>query len=162
MTNTVILFSLAALAVASGLAGMVLPGIPGPPLLFLGLLLAAWAENFEYVGAWTLTLLGILAGLAYAIDFIAGSVGARKFGASKRAMTGAAIGAVIGIFFGLPGLLLGPFLGAVIGEIASRNTVAQAGKAGFGATLGIAVGVAVKVAFAVSMIAIFLLARFLS
>ena len=64
-----LLFTFGALLVLMGLAGMLLPIIPGPPLLFFGLVLAAWAEEFAYVGFWSLAVLGILAGLAYLVDF---------------------------------------------------------------------------------------------
>ena len=73
-----------AFLVGLGLVGLILPGLPGAPLILLGLILGAWAENFAYVGVWTLLLLTILAGLTYAVDFWATIFGARKFGASKR------------------------------------------------------------------------------
>jgi len=156
---TIILWILAGLLVLSGLAGLLLPALPGPPLLFAGLLCAAWAEDFAYVGWRTLTLLGGLALLAVAADFIAGAFGARHFGASTRAMAGAAIGAIIGLFFGLPGLLLGPFLGALVGEFTARADLRAASRAGIGAVVGLAVGTAAKMALAVAMIGLFLAVR---
>jgi uncharacterized protein YqgC (DUF456 family) len=93
-----VLWFLVVILVLSGLAGMILPALPGPPLLFAGLLCAAWAEDFAYVGWRTLILLGGMTVLAVAADFIAGAFGARRFGASTRAMAGAAIGALIGLF----------------------------------------------------------------
>ena len=96
---TIFLWIVAGLLVASGLAGLLLPALPGPPLIFAGLLCAAWAEDFVYVGWRTLTMLGGLALLAVAADFVAGAFGAKHFGASTKAMVGAAIGALIGLFF---------------------------------------------------------------
>jgi hypothetical protein len=154
-----VLWSLAVLLVLSGIAGMILPALPGSPLLFAGLVCAAWAEDFAYVGWRTLTLLGGLAVLAWLADFIAGAFGAKRFGASNRAMVGAAIGAVVGMFFGIPGLLLGPFIGAMAGELTARSDLRAASRAGVGAFLGLVLGTAAKMALAFAMIGIFLAVR---
>ena len=150
-----------AFLVGLGLVGLILPGLPGAPLILLGLILGAWAENFAYVGLWTLLLLTILAGLTYAVDFWATIFGARKFGASKRAIIGALFGVVAGLFLGLPGVIFGPFIGAVIGELSARRDLQQATRAGIGATLGLAIGSALKLALALAMIGIFAVVRFL-
>jgi hypothetical protein len=157
----VLLWLAAILLVAAGIAGLVLPGLPGAALILGGLVLAAWIEDFAFVGTLTLALLAVLALLTYAVDFLAGILGARHFGASPRAMMGAMIGAVVGIFFGLPGLLLGPFVGAALGEFSARRGMVAAGKAGIGATLGLVIGAAAKLALAFSMLAVFAAARFL-
>jgi uncharacterized protein YqgC (DUF456 family) len=161
MDTTILLWLLAAVLVVAGLAGLLLPVLPGPPLLFAGLLVAAWAEDFAYVGVGTLTLLAVLALLTYLVDFVATALGAKKFGASKRAVVGAALGALVGLFFGLPGILLGPFIGAVIGELTAQRGLGDAGRAGVGATIGLILGVAGKLAIAVSMLGLFAMARFL-
>jgi uncharacterized protein YqgC (DUF456 family) len=154
-------YLLATLLVLAGLAGLILPALPGSPLIFAGLFVAAWAEDFTYVGLGTLIVLAVLAVLTYAIDFWATMFGARRFGASKRAVIGALIGAIVGLFLGLPGVIFGPFIGAVIGELSARRGLQDAARAGFGATIGLAIGVAVKMAVAFSMIGIFIFARFL-
>jgi uncharacterized protein YqgC (DUF456 family) len=159
MDATVLLWLLAAVLVLAGLLGLLLPVLPGPPLLFAGLLVAAWAEDFAYVGAGTLTVLAALALLSYAVDFAATALGAKRFGASKRAVVGAAVGAIVGLFFGLPGVLFGPFIGAVIGELTAQSGLGDAGRAGLGATLGLVLGVAGKLALAFSMLGLFALAR---
>lgn len=155
---TVLLWVLAALLVITGMAGLVLPGIPGAAVLFAGLVLAAWAEDFVFVGGGTLAILAVLVVLTYVVDFGAGILGARQFGASRRAM----LGAMLGIFFGLPGLLLGPFVGAAVEEFSTQRSLGAAGKAGIGATLGLALGVAAKLALAFAMLAIFAAARFMT
>jgi len=158
--GTASLFVLAALLVAVGFAGLVLPGLPGAPLVFCGLVLAAWAEGFAYVGAGTLLVLALLTAATFAVDFAASAFGARRFGASPRAIAGAALGGLVGLFFGLPGLVVGPFAGAVAGELSARRSLQQAGRAGLGATLGLALGLAAKVALAGSMLAVFAFDRF--
>ncbi|AHE97595.1 DUF456 domain-containing protein [Thioalkalivibrio paradoxus] len=158
---TLLTWLLAALLVIAGIAGLVLPALPGPLLLFAGLWTAAWAEGFAYVGMKTLIALGVMAALASLADFIAGAFGARRYGASPRSVAGAAIGAVVGLFFGLAGLLLGPFIGAVLGELSARRDLLAAGRAGWGATIGLVLGTAAKVALGFMMLALFLTVRFL-
>ena len=161
METQILLWLLAALLIAIGVAGLILPAVPGIPLVYAGLVLLAWADNFAYVGWITLTLLGVLALLSYGIDFLTTALGAKRFGASPRAMVGAALGAVIGLFFGLPGLLLGPFVGAVIAEFTLRGSARAAAQAGVGATIGLLFGALLKVALAFTMIGVFILDRLL-
>jgi uncharacterized protein YqgC (DUF456 family) len=157
---TVLTWIIAILLVAAGLAGLVLPALPGPLLLFAGLFLAAWAEQFVHVGTWTLVVLAVMAALALLADFVAGAFGAKRYGASPRSVAGAALGAVVGIFFGLPGLLLGPFIGALLGELSARRDLAAAGRAGWGATIGLVLGTAAKLALGFAMVGLFLVVRF--
>lgn len=161
MDTTILLWLLAGVLALVGVLGLLLPGLPGAPLLFAGLLVAAWTEDFAYVGVWSLTLIAVLALLTYVVDFAATALGAKKFGASKRAVIGAALGGLVGLFFGLPGILLGPFIGAVVGELTAQRALRDAGRAGFGATLGLAFGLAAKMALAISMLGVFALARWL-
>jgi len=156
-----LLWLLAAVLTLIGLAGLALPAIPGAPVLFFGLLVAAWTEDFVHVGAGTLTALGIMAALTYVLDFVASALGARRYGASGRAIAGAALGALVGIFFGIPGILLGPFVGAVIGELTVRADVRGAARAGFGAFVGLVLATAGKLALGFTMVGVFLLVRFL-
>lgn len=162
MESGVILFwVLAVFLTAAGLAGLVLPVLPGPPMIFAGLVLAAWAEGFAHVGHAAIAIMAVLAAAASLIDFLAGVLGARHFGASRKAMAGALVGVVIGLFFGIPGIVFGPFIGAVIGELAARKPFRAAGLAGVGAWLGMVIGAAAKVALGALMIGVFLVARFL-
>lgn len=156
---TIGLLVVAGILIVIGALGLVLPALPGAPLIFLGGLLAGWAEDFMYVGFGTLTALGILSGLAIAVDFIASAFGVKRFGASPRAITGAMIGAFVGIFFGLIGILIGPFVGAMLGELSVRNDLAAAGRAGVGAALGLAIGTAAKLAIAIAMVGLILIMR---
>ena len=156
----IMLWLVAALLIIVGLAGLVLPAMPGPPILLGGLVTAAWIEDFTYVGLGTLTLLAILAALTYAIDFIAGALGASRFGASPRAAWGAVIGGLLGIMLGPIGILVGPFFGALLGEISMQRSLKEASRAGLGATIGLVVGTALKLALAFAMLGIFALKRF--
>jgi uncharacterized protein YqgC (DUF456 family) len=159
--GTVILWIFAVICVIAGLAGLILPALPGQLLIFIGLLLAAWAEDFAYVGAVTLAILAALMILAYILDFIAGAFGAKHFGASRMAALGAVLGAIVGIFFGFIGVLIGPFIGAFVGELMVQSKFESAGRAGIGAWIGLVLGTAAKVALGFSMLGIYLLARFI-
>lgn len=158
---TLLIWLSVTLLIVAGLAGLVLPALPGPLLLFAGLWMAAWAEDFTFVGLTTLIVLGVLALLASLADFVAGAFGARRYGASARSIWGAAWGSVIGLFLGLPGILLGPFIGAAIGELSTQRNMAAAARAGWGATIGIALGIAAKLALGFTMLGVFLMVRFL-
>jgi uncharacterized protein YqgC (DUF456 family) len=154
MEPTVLLI-LAVILVLLGLAGTVLPILPGVALVFAGLFVAAWAEDFQRVGAVGLSIIGVLALLSLAADFIASLLGAKRVGASPLALAGAAIGGIVGIFFGIVGVFVGPFIGAVAGEYVARGRLAQAGKVGVGTWIGLLVAAVAKVAIAFLMIGTF-------
>lgn len=153
---TAVLWVLSLLAVALGIAGTVIPALPGAPLVFGGLLLAAWADGFQKVGLPTLSVLALLTAASVGIDFAAASLGATRVGASRQAVIGAAVGTIAGLFFGLPGLVVGPFAGAVIGEYLARRNIVQAGKAGLGSWLGFVFGTFAKLVIAFLMVGIFI------
>ena len=159
--QSIILWIISAILTVTGLAGLLLPVVPGAPLLFLGLLFGAWAEDFQYIGIWTLLILAIMAALTYLVEFAASVFGVKKYGGSRRAMTGAVLGGIVGIFLGIPGILFGPFIGAVAGELSMQRSLDEAGRAGFGTVVGLAIGVAGKLAIGIAMIGLFLLIRFI-
>lgn len=154
----ILLWALAAIMVGIGLAGTLLPALPGAPLVFCGLLLAAWIGDFQRIGWPTLTILAILTAFAIAVDFIATLLGAKRVGASKLALLGAAVGSIVGIFFGLVGIFVLPFIGAVIGELIERKGMQQAAKVGLATWLGILFGALAKLALALTMIGVFVIA----
>ncbi|GHD68808.1 DUF456 domain-containing protein [Jeongeupia chitinilytica] len=151
---------LAAALVLVGLAGTLLPMLPGTPLIFGGMLLAAWAEGFSRIGWPTLLVLGILLALSIVLDFVAGALGAKRVGASSQAVWGSMIGAVLGIAGGLVGLIVGPFIGAAVGEYLARRDVARAGKVGVATWIGLLIGAIAKVAVALAMLGVFVFAWF--
>lgn len=157
MDWTILWWILAGLIVIAGLVGTVVPALPGIPMMWAGLVLAAWITDFEPVGWGTLGILGVLTVLSVVIDFVAGAFGAQRLGASPRAFWGATLGAVIGIFFGLVGIILGPFIGAVAAELAEGRGAHQAGRSGYGVWVGVILGTAAKLAIAFVMLGIFLM-----
>jgi uncharacterized protein YqgC (DUF456 family) len=148
----VLYWMLAIVLVLVGLAGAVIPVLPGLPFVFIGLWLAAWIDQYRYVGMFTLILLGVLLAIGLALDFIASSLGAKKVGASPQAVAGATFGTLVGLFFGLPGLLIGPFAGAVLGELHARRSLGQAAASGVGTWMGLLLGAIAKLVIGLMMI----------
>lgn len=158
MEPQTLLYLLAAALVVIGLVGTVLPALPGLPLVFAGLVLAAWIGDFQQVGIATLAVLGVLTALSFAVDFWATAHGARRVGASRKAMVGAVLGTFAGLLFMPVGLLVGPFVGALAGELLHGRKVRQAARVGFGTWLGIVLAVVLKLGLALAMLGIFALA----
>ena len=154
------LWLVAVVLVIFGLAGVVLPAVPGTVLIFAGLWLAAWGDHFTRFSAGTIVALGIVAAATYGVDMAMMALGMKRLGTSRRAMAGAAIGMTAGLFFGLPGLIVGPFAGAVLGELTAHGDLNRAGRAGIAAWIGFAIGTVVKVGLAFMMIGIFVAAWF--
>jgi len=147
--------AISAILVVLGVLGTVLPVLPGALLVFGGLFLAAWAQDFTRVGLWGLAVIFLLLMLAFAVDLLASLLGAKRLGASPKALIGAGIGGFVGVFFGLPGILLGPFIGAVAGELIARGGFAQAAKVGIGTWLGLLLAAVAKLVIAFLMIGTF-------
>ena len=155
---TAFLWAIAVLLVIVGAVGTVLPALPGVPLIFAGVLLAAWAEDFQRIGGWTLGVLAVLALIGLVVDYVAASMSAQRAGASRQGIIGAALGTVAGIFTGLVGLVFMPLVGAAIGEFIAHQDALRAGKVGVATWLGLLVGTAIKIAVAFTMIGVFVAA----
>ena len=123
---TAMLWSVVVLLIGAGLAGTVLPALPGTALVLAGIVLGAWIDDFTRVGPATLAVVSLLAVLAWVLEYVAGLLGARRAGASRQALVGAALGTVAGLATGLVGVLFMPLVGAAIGEYLARRTDADA------------------------------------
>lgn len=158
---TTALWIVAVLLIAVGVAGTVLPALPGIPLVFGGVLLAAWIDDFQRIPGWVVGVLAVLALIGVAVDYVSAALSARRVGASRQGIIGAAIGTVAGIFTGLWGLLFMPLLGAAIGEFIAHRDALRAGKVGIATWIGLLIGTAVKLAVAFSMLGIAIAAFFI-
>lgn len=141
-----------------GMAGTVLPLLPGTLLVWGGIVLGAWIDDFARVGTTTVVLVTMLAVLAWALDYVSGLMGARRAGASKQALLGAALGTLVGLFMGLLGVLFMPLVGAALGEYVAQKDRARAVKVGGATWVGIMVGLIAKVVLAFMMVGIFVAA----
>lgn len=155
---TIALWALCVLLIVVGLAGTVLPALPGTALVLAGAALGAWIDDFSRVGAVTLAVLAALAVLSWVLEYLAGVLGAKRAGASPQALIGATLGTVVGIFMGLVGVLFMPFVGAVLGEWLARRDEARALKVGAGAWLGLMAGLLAKVVISLVMVGVFVVA----
>ncbi len=156
MTTT--LWIVSVLLIVIGVAGTVLPALPGVPLIFGGVLLAAWIGDFQRISVFTVVVLAVLAVVGIVIDYIAAAISAKRAGASKQGIIGAAIGTVAGVFTGLWGLLFMPLMGAAIGEFIAHKDAFRAGKVGAATWFGLLVATAIKLAIAFTMVGVFIAA----
>jgi uncharacterized protein YqgC (DUF456 family) len=149
-------WTVSALLIIVGIAGTVLPALPGPMFVLAGVVLAAWIDDFTSVGTAVVAIVAVLAVMAWILDYAAGLLGARRVGASRQALVGAAIGTVAGLFFGFIGVLFLPLVGAAIGEYIARRDQQHALKVGVATWLGIMAGLAGKVVIVFMMVGVFL------
>jgi uncharacterized protein YqgC (DUF456 family) len=153
-----LLWILVVVLIVVGLAGTILPMLPGAALVFAGVLLGAWIDDFQRVSMPTVIVCGLLMLVAWAADYVSALLGASKVGASRLAVIGAAVGTVAGLFTGLVGLLFMPLLGAAIGEyIADRNAV-RAAHVGAATWVGMLLGTIAKVVVTFVMTGLFVAA----
>ena len=150
-----LLWILCAALILAGLAGTVLPVLPGTVLVWGGILLGAWIDDFARVSVTTVVVISVLAILAWGLDYAAGLLGAQKAGASKLALMGAALGTVVGLFMGLVGVLFMPLVGAALGEYMARKDEARAVKVGLATWVGIMMGLLAKVVLSFIMVGVF-------
>lgn len=147
---------LAVILFAAGLIGTVLPVLPGPILVYLGMLLYGFMTDFATLDAYFFTLQALAMVAIFAVDYVASAVGTRMFGGSKRAAIGAIVGTVLGlIFLGPIGIILGPFAGAILVEVMRGAHARDAIRAGIGTVVGTLGGTLVKLAAEVVMIVYF-------
>ena len=138
-----------------GLAGTVLPALPGTALVLAGIVLGAWIDDFTRIGWVPLTIIAVLAVLAWVLDYVAGLMGAQRAGASRQAIIGAALGTVAGLLMGLVGVLFMPLVGAAIGEYVADRNAARAAHVGIATWIGLLVGTVAKVAITFVMVGLF-------
>jgi hypothetical protein len=156
--TVVLLWVLAVALILLGLAGTVLPALPGTAFVLAGIVLAAWIDDFNRIGGVTISIVAVLAVIAWVLDYVAGLLGAKKAGASRQAIVGAALGTVAGLFMGLVGVLFMPLVGAAVGEYLARRDQRQAVQVGVATWLGIMAGMLAKVAIAFVMVGLFVVA----
>lgn len=148
-----LLYVIAATLIVAGLVGAIVPALPGIPLIFGGIWLVAGVDHYHHLGLWWLLGVASVGAVGMTMDLLAGALGAKRVGASPRAVWGALLGAAIGLFFGLPGLLLGPFLGALFGELAAGNSIRRSTQVGVSAWMGLIFGTIIKLVSSVMMVA---------
>ncbi len=151
----ILLFICVLIIMVVGLAGVILPVLPGIPLIFGGVVLYGVLTGFQDI---TLNLILIFAGLTVfglVVDYIANYFSVKKMGGGRAGAVGAVIGLIIGIFIGLVWIILLPFVFAVVFELIAGKREGQALKAGTGAFLGLLFGGLTRFIIGCVMIGIF-------
>jgi len=149
---------LAVLLILVGFVGTVLPALPGIPMIFGGVLLAAWIEDFQRIPGWVVGVLAVLAVIGVVVDYVAAALSAQRVGATRAGIVGASIGTVAGIVTGVWGLVFMPLVGAAIGEFIAHRDALRAGKIGIATWFGLLIGAAAKLAIAFTMLGVFVAA----
>lgn len=155
MLFDLVFYTLGALLIVGGLVGTLLPVLPGIPMVFGGIWLIAAVDGYRHLGLWWLLLIGALGAIGVLVDFVAATLGAKRVGASQRALWGATLGTLVGMFFGIPGLLLGPFAGALLGELSSGTSALRSAHVGLATWLGLLAGTLVKLVISLMMVGLF-------
>lgn len=146
-----------------GIIGSVVPALPGPPISWLGLLLAGFTPWVDT----TPILLIVTAGVAVVItvlDYVVPSLTTKRFGGSKYGIWGCNIGLVISIIglpfgpTGLLGVIFWPFAGAFVGEYLKQQDLKPALKAALGAFIGFLTGTFLKVAYGIALLVVVIVA----
>jgi uncharacterized protein YqgC (DUF456 family) len=151
----ILLYAIGTALIVAGLAGAIVPSLPGIPLIFGGIWLIAGVDRYHHVGFWWLVCIAGVGAGGLTLDLLAGALGARRVGASQQAVWGALAGTIIGLLFGLPGLLFGPFFGALLGEFAAGNSILRSTHVGVSAWVGLIFGTIIKLTSSLVMVALF-------
>ena len=129
--------------------------LPGIPLIFGGIWLAAAVDHYQHVGSGWLIVIACIGAVGLVLDLTAAALGAKRVGASTQAVSGALLGTLIGLFFGIPGLIFGPFVGALAGEFAAGGSLGRSTHVGIAAWIGLIFGTLVKLAASIMMVVLF-------
>jgi hypothetical protein len=134
-----------------GIAGCIVPFLPGPPLAYGSLILLQISSykpfSVEFLGIWAVVTAAVVL-----VDYYIPIWGTKKFGGTKGGVWGATIGLIVGIFFFPPlGLLVGPFIGAYVGELLNNQDSTKALRSAFGSFIGFAAGTVMKLAISIVM-----------
>ena len=148
----ILLIILAYVAIIFGVAGCIIPFIPGAPLAYLGIVLAQLTEQVQFSTA-EMIIWGAVTILVQVLDYIAPVLGTKYGGGSRYGNTGCIVGTIAGIFILPPiGIILCPFIGAILGEYMHCNNMDKAFKAGLGAFLGFVLGTLIKLVLCIYLL----------
>lgn len=140
-----------------GVAGTVIPAVPGLPLIWLTMLGFGVLEQFQRIDASFLGITFVVLVAAEVADYVTRARGASRHGAGRAGSWGAVLGAIVGLFFLPVGLVLGPFLGAFGAELLAGRTVSDSMRAGWGGLIGTLGSIAIKLVVAFGMMIAFII-----
>lgn len=146
-----LLITIGVICLIIGLAGCVLPVIPGPPIAYAGILCLHFTDAVEFTMV-SLVMWGVVVALSVVLDNMIPVIGTKFFGGSRWGTWGCVVGTLVGLFAGPVGVIIGPFLGALVGELLGRKPVPDALKSAFGSFLGFLCGTLLKLVICVYFI----------
>lgn len=140
----------------TGLAGVFLPVLPGVPLVLAGTFIYAWSTDFQVITIGNLIFFAVLTLIASAVDYVAGLITARKYGASKYGLIGGVLGGITGLaILSIPGLIIGQLVGVILGELYFGKQIKDSFTSGFAMFVGYILGSTIKVFFAGLIVILF-------
>lgn len=139
----ILIIILSALLILAGIAGSLLPVLPGLPLSYLGILLLHFATSYTFSVGFLITWAVVII-IIQLLDYYVPIWGTRRFGGSRKGVWGSTIGLLVGLFMGPWGVILGPFVGAFIGEQLSHKDIQQSFQSALGSFIGILFGAVLK------------------
>src|SRR5690606_1041882 len=134
-----VIIVLGILLAVAGVAGSLLPALPGPPIAYAGL----WLQQLRDPNPFTLKFLLLWGALTLAtmiLDYYVPIWGTKKFGGTKYGVWGCTLGFLAAFWMGPMGVIIGPFVGAFLGELLARQNSANALKAAIGSFVGFLTG----------------------
>ena len=155
----IIYFVIALAVMLFGLAGTILPIIPGVPIIFVAIVIHTLLTDFSVISGQTIVVFAVLTAASLLLDWLAGSLGVKKMGGSAAGMIGAFVGMIAGLMIPGAGLfvfILSAFAGAVVFEMLAGKESKTALKAGLGSFIGFLAGTVIKFAIGVVMIVYFI------
>lgn len=159
MNTTAVVITI--IVILLGIAGTIIPFIPGVPLIFIAIATYGWYEGFHTITTKYIVILAALTLLSLLVDYLASTMGAKYFGSSKYGIYGALIGTLLGLFLFPPaGLLIGPWIGAIVGELMAGKEFNTALRTGVGTIVGLFSGIVFSLILAIIMLVSFLIVVF--
>ena len=154
-------FVICLILILIGIAGAIIPMVPGIPLVFAAIAAYGWIEGFNTIGIKYIIVLAAITVFSLLVDYLSSYLGAKYMGAGKGGQIGAVIGVILGIFILPPlGIFIGPFLGAWIGELISGKDYKEAAKNALGTIIGLFTGMLFQLIVSIIMLISFLVMVF--
>lgn len=149
-------WTLTIVLMVTGLAGTILPLLPGPVIIFVAGVLHTILRPQSAMSWWGIGVMALLLALSFVVDFASGALGTKHFGGSKWGVGGVIGGGIVGLFFGLPGLIIGPIVGGFLAErYLAKKEFHPAARATWGTVVGTTLGMVVRVGLSVAMVLLF-------
>ena len=157
----ILLITISVLLLLIGILGSIFPILPGPPIVFCGLLLIQFSSKQPF-SIELLIIFGVLSALSAVIDNVLPIYATKKFNGSKKGVWGSGIGLIIGLFFFPPlGIIIGPMIGAFVGEIIDGKSANNAVRPAFGSFIGFLSSIFLRLALSIVMAYYFIIKVFM-